>query len=86
MAVIIHEFVHHAVSEEDMTPQPYNTRSKLWRVLMPPDQLNPSGCIDAALESFMPMQVCACQGAGVGVSVWEDTMEASVHKADVTHE
>lgn len=63
MPVIVHEFVHHAVSEEEVCagPQPYNSRAKLWRVLLPPDQLNPQGYIDAALDNFSPMEVCVVQ-------------------------
>jgi len=57
MPVVVHEFVHHAVSEEETAPQPYNSRSKLWRVLLPPDQLNPNGFVDASLENFQPLEV-----------------------------
>lgn len=61
MPVVVHEFVLHAVPEEEMQPQPLNMRAKLWRALMPPDQLNPLGFIDGDLQSFMPTQVRTCQ-------------------------
>jgi hypothetical protein len=57
MPVMVHEFVHHAVSKEDMEPQLFNPRSKLWRVLLPPDQLNPDGYVDANLDNFNPLEV-----------------------------
>lgn len=57
MPVVVHEFVHHAVSQDEMAPQLFNNRSKLWRVLVPPDQLNPDGFVDASLENFSPLQV-----------------------------
>jgi hypothetical protein len=57
MPVVVHEFVTHAVAEEEMQPQPLNSRAKLWRALMPPDQLNPMGFIDGDIQAFMPTQV-----------------------------
>jgi hypothetical protein len=57
MPVVVHEFVTHAVAEEQMLPQPLNSRAKLWRALMPPDQLNPMGFIDGDIQAFMPTQV-----------------------------
>jgi hypothetical protein len=66
--VVVHEFVHHAVSEEERSPQLFNDRSKLWRVLLPPDQLNPEGYMDARLDYFSPLEVSAGPGeAGEGV-------------------
>jgi hypothetical protein len=57
MPVVVHEFVHHAVSKDEMAPQLFNNRSKLWRVLLPPDQLNPEGYVDARLDNFSPLEV-----------------------------
>lgn len=57
MPVVVHEFVDHAVSVEEMEPQPWNSRAKLWRVLLPPDQLNPTGFVDAQLDNFEPLKV-----------------------------
>lgn len=59
MPVVVHEFVHHAVSEEELSPQLFSDRSKLWRVLLPPDQLNPDGFMDARLDYFSPLEVGA---------------------------
>lgn len=64
MPVVVHEFVHHAVSEEERTPQLFSDRSKLWRVLLPPDQLNPDGYMDARLDYFSPLEVRPGQGWG----------------------
>lgn len=61
MPVVVHEFVTYAVSEEEMLPQPLNKRAKLFRALMPPDQLNPNGWINGAIDAFMPIQV-RCSG------------------------
>lgn len=57
MPVVIHEFVTYAVSDHERHPWPLNKRAKIWRALMPPDQLNPQGWIYAAIDSFMPTQV-----------------------------
>lgn len=57
MPVVVHEFVHHAVAEDEMAPTIFSKRSKLWRVLLPPDQLNPQGFVDAHLDNFKPLEV-----------------------------
>lgn len=66
--MVVHEFVTRAVSDEEAEPQPLSNRAKLWRVLLPPDQLNPQGCVEAMLEGFMPTQVrlACCAGARGG--------------------
>eukprot|EP00775_Hariotina_reticulata_P008228 gene8228-8418_t len=56
MPVVVHEFVTKAVPEELLAPQQLNMRAKLWRALMPPDQLNPIGFVDGDIEAFMPTQ------------------------------
>lgn len=60
--MVVHEFVHHAVSPEATAAQLFNSRSKLWRVLVPPDQLNPDGFVDARLDNFSPLEVRCCCG------------------------
>jgi hypothetical protein len=57
MPVVVHEFVTKAVPEGLLVPQQLNMRAKLWRALMPPDQLNPNGFVDGDIEAFMPIQV-----------------------------
>jgi DMSO/TMAO reductase YedYZ molybdopterin-dependent catalytic subunit len=57
MPVVVYEFVTHAVDPANAAPQQLTPRAKLWRVLVPPDQLNPLGWTDADLEAFMPTQV-----------------------------
>ena len=78
MPVVVHEFVHHAVSQEEMAPQPFSARSKLWRVLLPPDQLNPQGFVDARLDNFRPMEVCCAGGVVLMITmiVGEEHMHA----------
>ena len=42
MPIVVHEFVDHAVDLEDMeSPQLLDRRSALYRILIPPDKLNP---------------------------------------------
>ena len=63
MPIIVHEFVSHAVEPELMTPQLLDQRSCLYRVLLPPDSLNPQVSESAsqqarvaALSIFKPGQ------------------------------
>ena len=41
MPVLVHEMVDHAVPPEAMEPECLDRRSCLYRVLIPPDALNP---------------------------------------------
>ena len=42
MPIVVHEFVEHAVNLKDMeSPQLLDRRSALYRILIPPDKLNP---------------------------------------------
>lgn len=54
MPIIVHEFVDHAVSVEEMeNPEQLDQRSCLFRVLLPPDKLNPKGYYDGTLAPFL---------------------------------
>ena len=57
MPVVVHEYVLGPVSQEDMKPVMFDFRAKIFRALMPPDQLNPMGYVDADLSAFMPTKV-----------------------------
>lgn len=49
--ILVHEF---ATAACDPEPQPILTRARLYRVLVPPDQLNPNGYYDGNLdEAFL---------------------------------
>ncbi len=49
--ILVHEFATEACDPE---PQPILTRARLYRVSLPPDQLNPNGYYDGNLdEAFL---------------------------------
>jgi hypothetical protein len=86
MPVVVHEFVHHAVSEEELSPQLFSDRSKLWRVLLPPDQLNPQGYMDARLDYFSPLEVGQqCQGGAGAYLVQGKAVAVSLCSGCVEH-
>jgi hypothetical protein len=66
MPVVVHEFVLGPVSEEDLKPVQFDFRSKIFRALVPPDQLNPRGYVDGDLSAFMPTKVCFLQSITPG--------------------
>lgn len=58
-----------------LKPDLVNTRAKLWRSFLPPDQLNIDGSIDGSLSSFMPNQGRAfkAKGSSYGGVLTHDT-------------
>lgn len=53
MPVLIHEFTPRSVAPEEREPMPILRRAKLWRVLLPPDQLNEDGYYDGDMKAMM---------------------------------
>ncbi|KXZ50002.1 hypothetical protein GPECTOR_18g157 [Gonium pectorale] len=56
ITIVVHEVCPRAVPESRSEPSLYASRARIWRVLMPPDQLNPRGGVDASLLLFAPSQ------------------------------
>lgn len=42
--VLVHEMVARAVVDAERDPECINQRARIFRVAVPPDQLNPEGC------------------------------------------
>jgi hypothetical protein len=56
VTIIVHEFSMLPEESPNAPPVLVNKRAKLYKSLLPPDQLNLMGSIDGSLSSFMPNQ------------------------------
>ncbi|GIL56621.1 hypothetical protein Vafri_11958 [Volvox africanus] len=56
VTIVVHEISTGPVAPAESQPYLYVKRARIWRVLMPPDQLNPRGGVDASLLLFAPDQ------------------------------
>lgn len=43
--VLVHEMVPRAVPTDEREPECINQRARIFRLAVPPDQLNPDGCV-----------------------------------------
>ncbi|GAX80820.1 hypothetical protein CEUSTIGMA_g8255.t1 [Chlamydomonas eustigma] len=68
ISIIIHEFSMQPIPPESQTPVVVNERARIFRSMMPPDQLNPLGCIDGDISTFMPTRGRAVKSKGVKAS------------------
>ncbi|GIM04013.1 hypothetical protein Vretimale_8651 [Volvox reticuliferus] len=56
VTIVVHEISTDPVAPAESQPYLYVKRARIWRVMMPPDQLNPRGGVDASLLLFAPDQ------------------------------
>ncbi|PNH05146.1 hypothetical protein TSOC_008557, partial [Tetrabaena socialis] len=56
ITIIVNEVSTEPVPERSSQPSLYAARARIWRMLLPPDQLNPRGGVDASLLLFAPEQ------------------------------
>ncbi|GLC36187.1 hypothetical protein PLESTF_001470600 [Pleodorina starrii] len=56
VTIVVHEISTGPVPTGESEPYLYVKRARIWRVAMPPDQLNPRGGVDASLLLFAPDQ------------------------------
>ncbi|KAG1660663.1 hypothetical protein FOA52_006824, partial [Chlamydomonas sp. UWO 241] len=68
ISIIVHEFSMTAVPADAWRPILVNERSKLWSVVLPPDQLNETCGIDGDIANFMPNQGRATKFKGTKAS------------------
>lgn len=65
MPVIIHEFSTAAVPSASLWElEVINQRSRLYRTRLPPDQLNPDGCVGVGYGWVVGLRDCRCRWAG----------------------